>query len=53
MQLDKSTMGVKRGAVPNEHFNEHTGFDFVVVAFSLLQWAVLKSKSRRGQVRIV
>lgn len=43
MQVDNDlgcSRGVKAGAVPNEHFNEHTGFDFVVVAaaaaFSLL-----------------
>lgn len=48
---------VKTGAVPNEHFNEHTGFDFVVVvvaaAFSLLSWVVLKSECRQGRVRRV
>lgn len=35
MQLDDNDPGcshsVKTGAVTNEHFNEHTGFDFVVV----------------------
>lgn len=34
MQLDNDpgrSHGVKTGAGTNEHFNEHTGFDFVVV----------------------